>query len=250
MEKLLIIPDVHGRTFWRKALTTGDYERIVFLGDYVDPYSREGIDTPTAIDILQEILQLKEQRKEQVVLLLGNHDLHYMYGDFYDLAAGSRYDHRHAPILKLLFREHRALFDMAYETTIKSRRYLFTHAGVNSLWLQRNIGVIGQADAPHLNLLTDTTEGIQALAQVGRMRGGYDESGSMVWADVDEMIHDSRQESPSAGDCPSGEPCCYQIFGHSQHANPLVGEHFACLDCRRAFALDDEGRLTDVTNGQ
>ena len=37
-EKILIIPDVHGRSFWKKAVETGDYEKVVFLGDYADPY--------------------------------------------------------------------------------------------------------------------------------------------------------------------------------------------------------------------
>ena len=36
-KKILIIPDVHGRTFWESALKSGDYEKIVFLGDYTDP---------------------------------------------------------------------------------------------------------------------------------------------------------------------------------------------------------------------
>ena len=30
-KKILIIPDVHGRTFWESALKSGDYEKIVFL---------------------------------------------------------------------------------------------------------------------------------------------------------------------------------------------------------------------------
>ena len=55
-KKILIIPDVHGRTFWRAALETGNYEKVIFLGDYVDPYVYEGIDplqaTPTIFIIL------------------------------------------------------------------------------------------------------------------------------------------------------------------------------------------------------
>ena len=42
---MIIIPDVHGRTFWRQAVN--EYlgkEHILFLGDYLDPYAYEGID--------------------------------------------------------------------------------------------------------------------------------------------------------------------------------------------------------------
>ena len=46
---ILIIPDVHGRLFWKKAVETGDYEKVVFLGDYVDPYELEGITDEEAL---------------------------------------------------------------------------------------------------------------------------------------------------------------------------------------------------------
>ena len=42
--KILIVPDVHGREFWRQPVTEVLNDpglkntRIVFLGDYVDPY--------------------------------------------------------------------------------------------------------------------------------------------------------------------------------------------------------------------
>ena len=39
MSKILLIPDIHGRDFWKKAK---DFEgEIVFLGDYLDPYRFE-----------------------------------------------------------------------------------------------------------------------------------------------------------------------------------------------------------------
>ncbi len=41
MKNILVVPDVHGRKFWETAL---DYPgEIIFLGDYTDPYPREGI---------------------------------------------------------------------------------------------------------------------------------------------------------------------------------------------------------------
>ena len=38
MAEMIIIPDVHGRKFWRNAVKGFETEKIVFLGDYVDPY--------------------------------------------------------------------------------------------------------------------------------------------------------------------------------------------------------------------
>ena len=43
MEDWIVIPDVHGRDFWRSAVRGREEEKIIFLGDYVDPYSWEGI---------------------------------------------------------------------------------------------------------------------------------------------------------------------------------------------------------------
>ena len=53
---MIIIPDVHGRTFWRQAVN--DYlgkEHILFLGDYLDPYAYEGITSAGAYKVFHEI---------------------------------------------------------------------------------------------------------------------------------------------------------------------------------------------------
>ena len=37
MPKLIIIPDIHGRPFWRRAVEEYPGEEFIFLGDYLDP---------------------------------------------------------------------------------------------------------------------------------------------------------------------------------------------------------------------
>lgn len=55
MNKVLIIPDIHGRTFWKEDVTSllADIDSraidVVFLGDYVDPYPEEGISDEDAV---------------------------------------------------------------------------------------------------------------------------------------------------------------------------------------------------------
>ena len=39
--KLIIIPDVHGRSFWRDAVKRNPGAEFIFLGDYLDPYPDE-----------------------------------------------------------------------------------------------------------------------------------------------------------------------------------------------------------------
>lgn len=130
--RLLIIPDVHGRTFWKKAVQTQDYDTVIFLGDYVDPYEEEGISDDQAYQNFAEILQFKKRQPDRVVLLLGNHDLHYASDRFRLNACGSRYNKDFADILQQLFLAHRSAFKLAYQVQTEHQRYLFTHAGVNS----------------------------------------------------------------------------------------------------------------------
>ena len=40
---LIIIPDIHGRTFWKEAIQKYPNSKTIFLGDYLDPYPHEGI---------------------------------------------------------------------------------------------------------------------------------------------------------------------------------------------------------------
>lgn len=78
MSELIIIPDVHGRPFWRDAVKGHEEDRIVFLGDYLDPYAWEGITSEEAFMALIDIIALKRSHPDNVTLLLGNHDLGYL----------------------------------------------------------------------------------------------------------------------------------------------------------------------------
>ena len=231
-KNILIIPDVHGRTFWKAAIDPDNYEKIVFLGDYADPYEMEGITVSMALDNFEEIIALKQQYPDKVILVLGNHDLHY-YSEYYcERAMSTRYSHAAAATLQRLFQDNRQLFQLVWETDLGGSRYLFSHAGINQDWLKRNLEQIGQPDEKHLNRLLLTNEGIATLAQVGRIRGGSSQSGSIVWADVAEIV--------VFGSLPD----TYQIFGHTQQYDaPIITKDFACLDCRAAFSLDQSGDI-------
>ena len=39
---MIVIPDVHGRLFWKEAIAAAkEDEKVIFLGDYLDPYLHE-----------------------------------------------------------------------------------------------------------------------------------------------------------------------------------------------------------------
>ena len=50
MSKILIVPDIHGRKFWHEAEELiNEVDKVVFLGDYLDPYGYEGITFEDAV---------------------------------------------------------------------------------------------------------------------------------------------------------------------------------------------------------
>ena len=234
---ILIIPDVHGRSFWRSAIKKhfDECEHVVFLGDYIDPYDWEGISKEDAICNLQDIIEFAEEHKDKVTLLLGNHDITYVSPYFLKYADGGRHDKSRHTIIEGIFKASEPLFHLGWTTTLGDKKYLFTHAGITSYWYEKYQSLIGEINQENLDSLLKSDNGIKALCEVGRNRGGFTPSGSVVWADVYEHDHEKCEIDDY-----------YQIFGHSQQdEGPIINEHIACLDCRRAFILSDEGVFVD-----
>ena len=99
---MLRIPDVHGRPFWRDAVLDVETTPVVFLGDYLDPYENDWIYWTDAFKSLQDIIALKKANTEQVTLLWGNHDLHYLFPSL----QGSRYNEYKADVIRTTFEEN------------------------------------------------------------------------------------------------------------------------------------------------
>lgn len=238
--KTLIIPDIHGRSFWKKAIKKhfDECDHVVFLGDYIDPYGWEGISSEDAICNFQDIIEFAEEHKDKVTLLLGNHDITYISPYFLKYADGGRHDKSRHAIIEGIFKASEPLFHLGWTTTLGVKKYLFTHAGITSYWYEKYKSLIGDISQEKLDKLLHSEEGVRALCEVGQNRYGLNPTGSIVWADVYE--HD--QDNCEIDDY-------YQIFGHSQQeTDPIIKDHIACLDCRKAFILTDEGIITDITD--
>lgn len=233
---LLIIPDIHGRTFWKRAVEENidKVNKIIFLGDYLDPYPWENITRKDAIRNFQEIIDFKLEHKDKVVLLTGNHDCSYV--DKVNFTTRSRYDSSNAYHIEEMFRSHKSLFQLAYEDTINGKQYLFTHAGLIPQWYERHKNTIGELTVDSLNHLLTMPIGMQILCEASAIRGGWDQFGSIVWSDVRDMYEDANNDLPWD----------FQVFGHTQlEEHPIITKEFACLDCRKAFILNDEGEFVE-----
>ena len=209
--KLLIIPDVHGRDFWMEPCSHVDeFNKIIFLGDYHDPYSWEVSQDTSRHRLRDSLLPFVQQFPDKVVCLFGNHDGNYLVGDMAD-----RVDYWH----KKEIREY--MEKMNIKLIHQEGKYLFSHSGVLPAWLKAN-GLT-------LHDLNNLPFDHQALMQVSPYRGGWSEAGSCVWGDVREYA--LKEHIPDI----------YQIFGHSQLTeDAVIMEDWADLDCRKAFTLIDD----------
>ena len=245
MTNILVLPDIHGRTFWKEPLKYKDkFDHIIFLGDYFDPYPSEGITQQEAIENFKELINsfTEEELEDKVEFLLGNHDGHYLY----DIPEASRLAKNptiNKEITSLLTNLRDKYNQLILNTwiTIENTTYLFTHAGINKEWFDSNSQVC-DINTPGLIKQYSIPNNWVAIAQVGRIRGGFG-AGGPLWDDVREFVNQ-----------PKFSPY-YQIFGHTQlndwvnkdkikemnKGKDVSCEDFACLDCRQAFVIDEKG---------
>lgn len=238
---MIIIPDIHGRWFWQQPVKENlGKEQILFLGDYLDPYHGERISSEQAFRQLEYLVEFKQLHPDDITLLLGNHDIHYLT----PMGRGSRFDYVHGAWYNMFFRQHADLFQLACETEAGGRKYLFSHAGILAGWIERHRkdldGATPQTVSRVLNdMWLDHSTWLtlfSILADIPESRWGSAPYGSPVWSDVQDM----RTDAPEL-------PGYYQIFGHSQQPGlPVINDYFACLDCRRAFRLRDNGNLCSL----
>jgi len=239
---MVVIPDIHGRSFWKDAVKGRENEDIVFLGDYMDPYDYEDIDYAQAIGNFKEIIEFANSHNK-VTLLLGNHDCPYISDS---VRAGSRFDYMHAAEIAQVFKTYSRNFLMAFETQINGKQFIFSHAGISRKWLENHSLLFGDINFDKINIVEwvnnawEVRDGkfLSALNDVSYRRWGMADYGSMIWADTMDHYSDNKGEG-LFGD--------YQIFGHTQtKESPLIFEKFANLDCRRGFIVDDEGGILEL----
>ena len=200
MEKATIaIGDVHGLDLWRDVVEAHPGCRVVFLGDYLDPYGY--VPREKLLENLRSIIDLKRSRRE-------------------DACVGTRFDMEIAADASKFFLGNIHLFQYAFQ----DGEYLFTHAGVSQLWFDYDFcGDASRSVAEQLN--NPAADQVPALLRVGSARGGRAcDTGGIFWADKSEL------EEPLYG--------FTQIVGHNrvaevtEHTGPGGGKIVFC-DCLR-----------------
>lgn len=242
---ILLIGDIHGRDFWKKPIQDVidgklDVERIIFLGDYFDPYPSEVI---TELDAVKNFLELYGTVTNNLSpnvyrFLVGNHDFHYINDYFYDIAGSTRYIEEYLNTIKGIFNDVMKPLDMrfALREEVGGETVYFSHAGISYSWYKelKNKYDKDKWDVLFTTKVSDEKDKrdkfVRLLGHIGGMRGGHDKTGSCLWCDIREFYDDKR----------IGE-CKMQIFGHTNVGEaPVVYKDFACIDCSTACILMDD----------
>lgn len=217
----ILIPDIHGRSFWKDAIPYIEQGiPAIFMGDYFDPYIREGIYIEDSIANFEELIELKKY--PNVTFLLGNHDCSYLY----DIAICY---HRHSYDYHLILKE--LLERLPHQLFItKVNDWLISHAGLDIRWVEHcrqfkqwetkdNL-----LDEVNTNILKEPTT---FLSVFDTYRGGDTDYGSIVWQDIRAFNEDNPYK---------------QIVGHTQHFN-ITNNNVICIDTHRCHYIDNNNNL-------
>jgi len=182
--KTVSIGDTHGVAVGNVINEIIDrYDKFIFTGDYVDSFY---IDNISMKENLLDIIELKKKYSDKIILLWGNHDIHYLLGSKYyssGFRPGMQSDF-HA-----IFDLHRKLFQLSFQVN----NYLWTHAGINAKWFNQRFKpfIEKHENIPSVSALLNLAfdEGFNPIFDVGCLRGGGHEVGGPLWCDKAELYH-------------------------------------------------------------
>lgn len=187
MSTITVIPDLHGSNKWKDIVakeTSSDL--IIFLGDYVDSHKYT---SKNQLLNLEEVLKFKDEHADQVILLLGNHDIHYMP---WIIKPYSGYQLRMASIFRKLYTE--AIDKKRVQMCYQKDHLLFTHAGVTKTWC-KNFQIDQSHPEDQINqLLYEQPEALGFIHGNGYSNPiGDDVFQSPAWVRPDSLMSDGIQ---------------------------------------------------------
>lgn len=213
--KIRIIPDLHGHNWWKKYISDITFlDKIIFLGDYVDDWSLPDADI---IRNLEDLIKLKKEYSDKVILLKGNHEWNYI-PPFIGYCSGYR-NHASIHIQKIL-KNNEDLFLDSYGFDVHKKEFnhnfLFSHGGFTNSWIRLNSSwmipdleddkdfesyVFKSAKElsdrfnkkyPDSYMYETSCDDIfiRAKMSISRLRGGWNKYSGPFWADLREGYND------------------------------------------------------------
>lgn len=137
MSKIIAIGDIHGRDVWKKMVNDTSFDVCIFIGDYFDSFY---LDVDVQIQNFKDIIAFKKKSKKKVILLIGNHELHYILPD----ERYSGFNALRAADIKEVLNKNMSHLQIAYQYN----DMIFSHAGVTKTWAKEmNLDLVNVADS-------------------------------------------------------------------------------------------------------
>lgn len=213
--KLIALGDTHGRSKWKEIVELEkDADKIIFIGDYFDAKDG-GYSANRQIENFKDILEFKKDNPDKVILLIGNHDFHYLKGvneeySSYQFGYGKDINSVLQPAVD------EGLLQMCYQYD----KYFFSHAGLTKTWANNNnIDMDNLEDSVNELFRNDVTKFRFTIGPNGSY-GGNDVTQPPIWVRPQSLVKDMVD----------GIIC---IVGHTQVRNLTVlnDENLILIDC-------------------
>jgi predicted MPP superfamily phosphohydrolase len=126
--KIVVIGDLHGKGVWLDIVKKESADKYVFVGDYFDSFD---ISFEYQNINFKDLIKFKEQNEDKVVLLIGNHDYHYMK-NIHERYSG--YQNIYRDVIEVMLDD---AFNKNYlSICYKYNDFIFTHAGITKTWYE------------------------------------------------------------------------------------------------------------------
>ena len=182
--KIIALGDTHGRALWKEIVAKEkDADKIVFIGDYFDTHYDITVDQQ--IENFKEILEFKKNNMDQVVLLLGNHDYHYLKGVYESYSGYQAF--RALDINEVL---QPAIDSGLIKVCFVHEKYVFTHAGVTKTWALVNKIKINNLEEDINRLLIEDITSFKFTMGYNYSQTGNDVTQSPIWVRIPSLFED------------------------------------------------------------
>lgn len=129
--KLIAIGDTHGKKDWKQITINENFDKIVFIGDYFDSFD---IPASSQIENFKDIIAYKKANMDKVILLIGNHDFHYLK---FVKETYSGYQRIYSFQIQELLES--AISEELLQMCFVCQNMIFTHAGITKTWCKNNL---------------------------------------------------------------------------------------------------------------
>ena len=161
-----------------------DFDKFIFIGDYFDAKDG-GYSANRQIENFKDIVEFKRSNPDKVILLIGNHDFHYLNGvneEYSSFQWSYRKDIN--DVLQPVVDE--GLIQMCYQYN----KYFFSHAGITKTWCNNN-----NIDSNNLvndinNLFRDDVTKFRFTMGENDSYGGNDVTQPPIWVRPQSLVKD------------------------------------------------------------